>query len=175
MRISLIAALTPAGVIGKNNQLPWRMPADLQYFKKMTLNKPVIMGRKTYESIGKPLPSRKNIIITQNPHFSIPPEYQNTCQIAHAITEALALDDIKNCEEVFVIGGSEIFTRALPLANYLYLTFIEADIAGDIYFPEWDKTLWTEVSREHHFKDAENPYDYSFVIFKKDGNPITKV
>ncbi len=163
MRISLIAALTPARVIGKNNQLPWQMPADLQYFKKITLGKPVIMGRKTYESIGKPLPGRKNIIITQNKHFSAPPE----CQIVYSIREALDLDSVKDCEEVCVIGGSEIFARTLPLANYLYLTFIETDISGDVYFPEWDKSQWREISREHHLRDAENPYDYSFVVFAK--------
>jgi len=163
MRISLIAAITPTRVMGKNNQLPWQMPADLQYFKKVTLGKPVIMGRKTYESIGKPLPGRKNIIITQNKNFSAPPE----CQIVHSVAEALALDSIKDCEEVCVIGGSKIFELTLPLADYLYLTFIEADISGDVYFPEWDKTQWTEISREHHLKDTENPYDYSFLVFEK--------
>src|SRR4051812_6143112 len=96
MRILLIAALTPAGVMGKNNQLPWQMPADLQYFKKITLGKPVIMGRKTYESISRPLPGRKNIIITRNKSFSAPPE----CQIVYSVSEALALESIKNSEEV---------------------------------------------------------------------------
>jgi len=164
MRISLIAALTPARVIGKNNQLPWQMPADLQYFKKITLGKPVIMGRKTYESIGKPLPGRKNIIITRDRNFPTP---SSECQIVHSVTEALALESIQDCEEVCVIGGSQIFEETLTIANYLYLTFIEADISGDVYFPEWDKSLWVEISRERHLKDDKNPYDYSFVVFER--------
>jgi dihydrofolate reductase len=165
MRISLIAALTPLRVIGKNNQLPWHMPADLQYFKKVTLGKPVIMGRKTYESIGRPLPGRKNIIITRQKNFSVPAQ----CEIFSSVEEALEVlkKNNKNYQEVFVIGGSEIFAHTLPLADYLYLTFIDADITGDTYFPDWDNTLWQEIFRENHLKDAENIYNYSFVVFEK--------
>jgi dihydrofolate reductase len=160
MKLSLIAALTPTRVIGKNNQLPWHLPADLQYFRKVTLHKPVIMGRKTFESIGKALPKRKNIVITRQASYEA-----KGCEIAHSLTEALEYLSLE--EEIFIIGGSEIFIEALPLANYLYLTFVKANITGDIYFPEWNQNQWNEISRENHQKDKENNYDYSFVILER--------
>jgi dihydrofolate reductase len=161
MRLSLIAALTPARVIGKNNQLPWYMPADLHYFRQVTLGKPVIMGRKTYESIGKPLPGRKNIIISRNKDFSAPP----VCQVFDSLSTAL--QSLSAEPDVFIIGGGEIFAAALPQADFLYVTFIETDIAGDAYFPAWEANQWQEIWRKNHGSDDKNPYPYSFVVLEK--------
>lgn len=160
MILSLIAALTPTHVIGKDNQLPWQMPADLAHFKKITLGKPVLMGRKTYQSIGRLLTGRQNIIITRDKNFKLA-----GAEIFHDIPTAL--EHLKNTPEVCVIGGSEIFEQVLPKADFLYLSYIHADINGDVYFPEFDKRLFTEISREDHKADQQNPYDYSFVVFKK--------
>jgi len=160
MMITLVAAMTPKRVIGKNNSLPWQMPADLAHFKKITLGKPVIMGRKTYQSIGRLLPGRKNIIISRDKHF-----YIEGAEIFHDIDSAL--DSLKNQKEVCVIGGSEIFAQTLPLANVLELTYIQANIDGDSFFPEFDQSSFTEILREEHKADENNPYDYVFVKLLK--------
>lgn len=160
MKISIIAAVANHNVIGHNNTLPWQMPADLQYFKKMTLNKPIIMGRKNYESIGRPLPQRHNIIITRNKEF-----IAEGCSVVHSLKDALSL--VADAAEVMIIGGAEIYKMALPLADTLYLTFINADIEGDTFFPEWGPQQWQELSRESHAADAKNPYAYSFVKYTR--------
>lgn len=160
MILSLVAAMTPKHVIGKNNQLPWQMPADLAHFKKLTLSKPIIMGRKTYQSIGRLLPGRKNIIVTRDKNFQV-----EGAEIFHDLNTALK--SVEHYPEVCVIGGGDIFTQALPLADILYLTYIYTDITGDSFFPDVDKNKFTEVSREEHKADEHNPYDYSFVMLKK--------
>jgi dihydrofolate reductase len=160
MIISLIAAMTPDRVIGKNNQLPWQMPADLQHFKKITLHKTIVMGRKTYQSIGRPLPHRRNIVITRDRHFMAP-----GCEIFHSL--ALALEALEAEAEIFIIGGGELYTQTIDHANYLYLTFIHAPIQGDSFFPEWDSNDWVEILRELHLADEENPYDYTFSLLEK--------
>ena len=159
MKISIIAAMAKNGVIGNHNSLPWHLPADLQYFKQKTLHKPIIMGRKNYESIGRPLPNRQNIIITRNQKFSAA-----GCIVAHDFDTALKLAG--DASEVMVIGGAEVYKLALPLADKLYLTFIDAAIAGDVYFPQWDPKLWQEISRESHPADAKHKYAFSFVEYK---------
>lgn len=143
MIISLIAAMAENGVIGKNNKLPWHLPEDLQHFKKTTLGKPVVMGRKTFESMNaKPLPGRHNIILTENMAFTAPVG----CTVVHSVTEALRASG--EVEEVMIIGGAKIFEIFLPLANRLYLSIIHAHHLGDSYFPNVDWAQWEIVSEE---------------------------
>jgi len=160
MKVALIAAMAERRVIGKNNQLPWYLPADLKHFKKITRGKPVVMGRKTLESIGKPLPERRNLVITSQENLPI-----EGVEIFHSLDAAL--EALKNESEIMIIGGENIFGQAIELANYLYLTFIDAAIKGDTYFPVWNEREWQEVSREKHQADEENPYNYEFVEFKR--------
>ena len=158
--ISIIAALAENRVIGVNNTLPWRLPNDLKHFRRLTTGHAIILGRKNYESIGKPLPERTNIIITRNRDFRA-----DGCLIAHSLDEALAL--AKNDPEIFVIGGAEIYRAALARTNRLYLTRVHATIAGDTYFPEFDETEWREISRERHERDERHAYAYSFVVLER--------
>ena len=158
--ISIIAALAENRVIGVNNTLPWRLPNDLKHFRRLTTGHAIILGRKNYESIGKPLPERTNIIITRNRDFRA-----DGCLIAHSLDEALAL--AKNDREIFVIGGAEIYRVALARAERLYLTRVHAAIAGDTHFPEFDETEWREISRERHERDDRHAYAYSFVVLER--------
>lgn len=160
MIISLIAAMGKNKVIGKNNSLPWKLPADMEHFKKLTEGKPVIMGRKTFESIGKPLPKRTNIIITRDQKYK-----SEGCIVVHSTDEALKAAE--NNKEVMVIGGSQIYKEFLPKANKMYLTLIDEDFDGDIYFPEYKIEEWKETAYEEHEKDAENPYDYTFITLER--------
>lgn len=154
MRISLIAALSENGVIGNENALPWHYPEDLQYFKKMTLGKPVIMGRRTFESMkSRPLPNRLNIILTQDRNFQA-----QGCTIVYSELEALAA--AQDVPEVMVIGGEMIFKIFLPLASRMYLTFIHKKVQGDTFFPEVDWTLWKKISEE-----KQN--ELSFLVFDR--------
>ena len=157
MIISLIAAMTPARVIGINNQLPWQMPEDLKHFKALTLHKPIVMGRKTYQSIARPLPHRRNLVITRDKNF-----VAEGCEIFHSLDTALA--GLEKEPEVCIIGGTEIFSQTLPIAHKIYLTLIHAALDGDTYFPEWDLKKWREISREDYLADEKNPYDYSFMV-----------
>ena len=143
MIISLIAAVGKNNVIGTDNKLPWKLSADLKRFKAITSGKPVVMGRKTFESIGKPLPNRANIIITRDKNYKA-----DGCVVVHSAEEAL--NAAKGNAEIMIIGGEQIFKEFLPIANKLYLTIIDKDFEGDSYFPEYDKSEWKEVSREEH-------------------------
>lgn len=159
--ISLIAALNDERVIGINNALPWHLPADLRHFKQITLGKPVLMGRKTFESIGKPLPGRVNIVVTSDRNFAAA-----GCTIAHSIDEALRL--ARDHAEVMIIGGATFYAQMLPQAQRMYLTFVHAnDIAGDAFFPAWPAGQWQEIAREDHLADANNRYPYSFVTLER--------
>lgn len=160
MIISLIAAMSENSVIGINNTLPWHLPLDLQHFKKLTLGKPLIMGRKTHQSIGKALPGRDNIILTQDTLFSSP-----GCKIAHSINEAYQLAE--PAKEVFVIGGQALYEQTLPDAHYLYLTLIHAQIAGNIHFPKWQANEWFEIQRETFPADERHRYAFSFIILER--------
>ena len=144
------------GVIGQDNRLLWHLPNDLKHFKALTLNKPIIMGRKTYESIGKPLPQRQNVILTNARYLRIP-----GCEVVHSVNEAL--DITKDAPEVMIIGGGEIYSLFLPLATCLYITYVHTTIKGDISFPPFDESHWQEVSRERFEKDDKHQYAYSFV------------
>lgn len=158
--ISIIAALAENRVIGVNNTLPWRLPNDLKHFRRLTTGHAIILGRKNYESIGKPLPERTNIIITRNRDYRA-----GGCLIVRSLDEALAL--AKNDPEIFVIGGAEIYRTALARADRLYLTLVHAEVQGDTFFPEFDRNEWRESARERHTADERHAFDYSFVVFER--------
>ncbi len=147
-------------VIGKGNALPWHLPADLKYFKRITLGKPIIMGRKTFESIGRPLPGRVNIIVTHELAYRA-----DGCTVVHSIDEAISIAQAH--EEVMVIGGAKLFEQVLPRAERIYLTEIDEEFAGDIFFPELDRRVWREIQRAAHAPDEQNPYAYSFVVLER--------
>ncbi|WP_226530521.1 dihydrofolate reductase [Metabacillus niabensis] len=159
--ISLIVAMDKYRLIGRDNQLPWHLPQDLAYFKKVTMNHKIIMGRKTFESIGRPLPGRENIIVTRDSTYS-----QEGCTILHSIDEILELSS-RSDEELFVIGGAEIFKEILPVSDRLYITEIDDEFEGDTYFPDRKETEWKKISVEKGTKDAKNPYDFEFVVYEK--------
>ena len=160
MQISIVAALADDYLIGSNNKVPWQIPADLQHFKKLTYGKPIIMGRKTYASIGKPLPGRKNIVISRNKEFECA-----GCEVYDSLPKALAA--AKDCAEVMVIGGTEIFKQALPLADKMYLTLVHDTFTGDTYFPKWNPDKWQEIERKDFAADEKNTYPYSFIILER--------
>jgi len=159
--ISLVAAMAKNRVIGKDNQMPWHMPADLQHFKSVTMGKPIIMGRKTYESIGRPLPGRQNVVISRNPDYQL--EGCDTVTSFEAAIEAVG-----DVDEVMVIGGGFLYAQILSKAKKLFLTFIELDVDGDTQFPEFEQLNLTEVKRESHQADEKNPHNYEFVDFMVD-------
>jgi dihydrofolate reductase len=158
-RISIICALAQNRTIGINNSLPWRLSEDLKYFRSLTLGHHILMGRKTYESIGKPLPGRITVIITRG-NFPAP----EGVEIAHSLNEAIEIcgDD----EEIFFVGGAELYGQALPLADRLYLTEIQAEVVGDAWFPEFDRTRWRESSRDAHHDDKSG-MRYDFVVYER--------
>jgi dihydrofolate reductase len=157
-RLSILAAVARNGVIGRDNALPWRLPEDLRRFNALTLGHPVVMGRKTFESIGKPLPGRENIVVTRTVGYAAP-----GCRVVRSL--AAALSQAAGAEEVFVIGGAEIFALALPLVQRLDMTEIDADIEGDAVFPEYDRSEWREVSREPGAGSQGLRYD--FVVYER--------
>jgi dihydrofolate reductase len=161
--LALIVAAADNGVIGSNNALPWHLPEDLRHFKRVTMGKPIIMGRKTFESIGKPLPGRTNIVITRNPRFQAA-GVEVVSSLAAALEMATHVAMRDSVDEAVVIGGAEIYQAALPQADRLYLTEVHAEIAGDAVLPAIDWTQWREASREHH---AAQPFDYSFVRYER--------
>ena len=152
-------------VIGKNNDIPWgkSLPKDLDHFKELTAGKPIIMGRKTYESIGKPLPNRTNIILTRDENYKA-----EGCIVVHSTEEALKAAG--NAEEVMIIGGSQIYKEFLPKANRMYLTIVDADFEADTYFPEYKIEEWEETAYEEHERDAENPYNYTYITLERKNN-----
>jgi dihydrofolate reductase len=160
MRVSLIAAMANNRAIGLGNALPWRLPADQRYFKAKTMGHTLIMGRRTFESIGeRALPGRKTIVVSGRPDYSRP-----GVEVAKSLDEALALAE---GDEVFVAGGEGIFREALPRADRLYLTHIERDFPGDTFFPELDESAWRLVERERHEATAETPFAYAFEVWER--------
>jgi len=166
MIISIIAALGRHNIIGANNALPWNLPADMEHFKELTKNKPIIMGSKTFESIGMALPKRDNIILTRDPEYNAP-----DCKLADSIEKALELASEgemgKKSGEIMICGGASVYEQYLPMADKMYLTFIEHDFDGDSYFPEFNKTEWKETKKESHKAEGLNSYDYSFITLEK--------
>lgn len=160
MIISIIVAMNNKGVIGHEGDLPWRLSADLKHFKAITMGKPLIMGRKTHESIGRPLPGRKNIVVTHSEEFKA-----EGCVIVHSLDNAFQAAG--DADEVMIMGGSGIYDQSLARADRVYLTEVHADVKGDVYFPEFDKGEWKELGREEHTADEKNEFDYSFVVLER--------
>ncbi|MCW8891271.1 MAG: type 3 dihydrofolate reductase [Sedimenticola sp.] len=159
-RISLIAAMDEGRVIGRENSLPWRLPADLQHFKKLTVGKPIVMGRKTWESLPGLLPDRPHIVITQNPAYRA-----EGCQVVHSIEQALAAAG--EVDEVMVVGGARLYQQMLPSADRLYLTRVHTRVEGDAYFPPYEADQWREIKSAHHQADERNRYDYTFLTLER--------
>lgn len=158
-RIALIAALARNGVIGRDNALPWRLPADLQRFRTLTMGKPIIMGRKTHESLGRVLPGRDNVVVTRDPDY-----VASGCTVVHSLEEAIVA--CAGHDQAFVIGGAEIYAQALPLVSTLYMTEVAADAEGETRFPDFERSRFVETSREHHEADEQNPLPYDFVVYQ---------
>ncbi|MBT8124012.1 MAG: dihydrofolate reductase [Gammaproteobacteria bacterium] len=150
MDIAIIVAMTPQGLIGKDNQIPWHLPADLQRFKKITMSHPIIMGRKTFESLPGLLPGRQHIVLTRNSDYEA-----EGCIV---VTNWAQIEILVN-GQAFVIGGADIYKYALPIAKHLYTTIVHAELEGDTYFPAWNKEEWQEVEREFRGKDNKNKFD----------------
>ncbi|WP_442594337.1 dihydrofolate reductase [Neobacillus sp. D3-1R] len=159
--ISFVWAMDENRVIGKNNQLPWHLPEDLKFFKRVTMGHPVAMGRKTHESIGRLLPGRENIVITRNKEYEC-----DGCTMFYSLDEFISYCESKD-EEVFVIGGAEIFRELLPVVDRLYLTMIYDEFEGDTFFPEFSLNDFELVSKERGIQDEKNPYHYEFLIYHK--------
>lgn len=166
MKLAIIVAMAKNYVIGINNSLPWYLSEDIQYFKRVTMGKPIIMGRKTFESIGRPLPGRTNVVITRNEDYRA-----EGVQVVHSLKVAMELCEpiavIEGRDEVMVIGGAELYKQALPLANYLYLTEVHAEVFGDAFFPEFERTDWQEIARDNYKAVKPNPFDYSFTVLQR--------
>lgn len=158
--ISLIVAVAENGVIGKKGVImPWRLPGEQARFKAITMGHPIIMGRTTYETIGRPLPGRQNIIVTHDPAYKA-----EGCEVVHSIEQALQI--AQDSEEIFIIGGNSIYEQTMPLATKLYFTRVHASPEGDTFF-RYDSAEWTEISRERHPADDKNQYDYTFSVLTR--------
>ncbi len=162
MRLSMIAAMSQNRVIGLDNQMPWHLPADLQFFKKTTLGCPIIMGRKTYDSIGRPLPGRLNIILSRDAKLKI-----EGCSVVSSLDDALTLAKETKTKEVFITGGAHIYDKFLDKADRLYLTLIDASFEGDTFFPDYNQYKWHEIERVEHIADEKNPHPYTFITLER--------
>lgn len=158
--IQFIVAYDRNKFIGKDNDLPWRLPADLAYFKRITMGSTIVMGRKTFESIGKPLPGRRNVIVTKQKDYNV-----DGCEVIHSIDEIQKWN-----EDCFVIGGASIFEQAMPIADRLFITYIDEEFEGDTLFPPIDISNWSLISEEKGPKNEKNPYDYYFQVYKRNSH-----
>jgi dihydrofolate reductase len=158
--LSIIVAMALNRTIGINNTLPWHIPEDLRRFKALTMGHHMIMGRKTFDSIGRPLPGRTTVVVTRNPALKI-----DGCVIAHTLPEAITTctDD----DEVFIIGGAELYAQALPRVDKLYITEIQQDVEGDAHFPAFDRSAWQEIAREKRYQEVPQSLDYHFVAYQR--------
>ena len=152
--------MDPNRVIGLDNQMPWHLPQDLKHFRAITMGHPILMGRRTYESIGHPLPGRKNIVLSRNPDYA-----PQGCETARSLDEAKAL--ARPAETLFVIGGSELYRLCLPLASIFYLTQIHKSFKGDTFFPEWERADWKEVAREDQQGNQPDDFNFSFLTLER--------
>jgi len=159
MTVSIVAAMGRDRVIGQDNKLPWHLPSDMRRFSELTLGKVVVMGRKTFESIGRALPNRDNIVLTRNESY-----YAAGCFVAHSVDEVLSF---AACEELVVIGGAQVYEQFLPLADRMYLTLIPAEFEGDAYFPRFHSCDWETSERKIVKRDEKNPYNLVFVTFRR--------
>jgi dihydrofolate reductase len=162
MRVSIIAAVAENGIIGRGGELPWRLSADLQRFKKLTMGHTIIMGRKTWESIGRPLPGRRMVVISRQLGYQA-----EGVEVVTSFDDAIALAQSAGEAEVFVIGGAEIYRLALAKADRLYMTLVLTEVDGDAKFPEIEWETWTRIDSESHDADAENEYPTLFYIFER--------
>lgn len=160
MKLSLVVAMDKNRVIGVDGGLPWKLSSDLKYFRDITLGKPIIMGRKTHDSIGRPLPGRQNIVITRNPEYTA-----EGCDVVTSIEAALEL--VKDEPEVMMVGGASLYVDILPETDQLYMTEVHAEVEGDTWFPEIDAEQWQELSRTEFTADEKNDHDYSFVVYER--------
>ena len=161
MLISMIVAMAANGVIGVDNKIPWRLPRDQQRFKVITMGKPIVMGRKTYESIGRPLPGRHNIVVSRKPDYKA-----EGCTVVHSPEAALAAAG--DVEEVVVIGGAYLYKYFLPVSGRLYLTILDESFAGDVFFPEFDVSEWRTTLSERHGPDEKNAHRYRFMVLERE-------
>jgi dihydrofolate reductase len=169
MQVSIIVAVSENGVIGRNGELPWRLSNDLRRFKEITMGHTVIMGRRTWESIGRPLPGRRMVVVSRQPGYRVE---SADVEIATGLDEAIALAAAKGEVEAFVIGGAELYRSALPTADRLYVTLVKAEVEGDTYFPvksldDFDWSSWVIVNQEPHEADAKNEYPYVYVTLQR--------
>ena len=168
MIVSLIVAVSENGVIGYQGGIPWRLPADLQMFKQTTMGHTLIVGRKTYESIGRPLPGRRMMVLSRQQDYTAA-----GCQVVDGLPEALELAKLHGENEAFVAGGAQVFAQALPLANRIYWTQVHADVEGDTFFPEFERDEWVEQERTEFSADGENAYGFAFsVLTRRVGNEL---
>ena len=158
--ITLIAARARNGVIGRNNQMPWKIPGEQAYFKRMTMGSPIVMGRKTWESLGRALPGRHNIVVTRNQAYTAA-----GADVVGSFDDALKIAG--DAEQIFVIGGAQLYAAAMPRARRVLLTEIDIDFDGDTYMPALDRTQWREKGRETHAPTSERPFAYSFVVYER--------
>ena len=166
MKLALICAMARNGVIGRNNALPWHLSEDLKYFKRVTMGSPIIMGRKTWESIGRPLPGRTNIVVTRQPDYQA-----EGVRVVDSLPAAIALAEkvafIDGSEEAFVIGGAGLYREAMPLADRFHLTRVHAEVPGDTRLEGFDESAWREVWRADFEHDESNPHDYSICLLER--------
>jgi len=158
--ISIIVAIDEQGVIGVNGKLPWRLSDDLKHFKKITMGKPIVMGRKTHESIGRPLPGRENIVISRDQNYKT-----DGCTVLNSLDEVW--EYCIDSEELMITGGAEFYRQALDRAHRIYLTEVHTRVNGDTYFPEFSRAEWKEIQRQDFSTDEKNEYDYSFVVLQR--------
>jgi len=159
-KISIIVVMARNRVIGRDNRMPWRLPADLRHFKALTIGKPIIMGRKTWESLPGLLPDRPHIVVTHDPDYRA-----DGCTLAHSLSEAI--EAAGRVDEIMIVGGGVLYAEVLPLADRIYLTLVDAEVEGDAWFPDLDMAEWAECSREDHPADARNLYPYSFILLER--------
>jgi|TARA_B100002003_G_C14035945_1_gene499190 dihydrofolate reductase len=162
MRISLIVAASENNVIGRDNALPWSLPDDLKFFREKTEGHPILLGRKNYESIGRALPKRRNIIISRQADLAI-----DGCEVVASVEDAISLAKTDEEEEIFVIGGGEIYNLALPLVDRVYLTRVHTELEGNVYFSDLPAEEWEEVSREEHAVDDRHEYAFTFLTYDR--------
>ena len=160
MTISLVVAASTNNVIGSDGGLPWHLPDDLRHFKRLTTGNPIVMGRRTFESIGRPLPNRRNIVMTRDPDYVAP-----GCDVVSSVREALDL--LEDTDEVMIIGGGQVYRDFLPHADRIYLTRVQADVEGDTYFPDIDEAGWRLVSSEPHAADEKHAYAFDVMVFER--------
>lgn len=160
MDISIVVAMSSNAVIGRNGGLPWHLSADLKHFKSITMGRPIVMGRITHESIGRPLPGRENIILTRDDNYKA-----EGCTIINDLNDITSR--FSEVEEIMIVGGSQLYAEILPLAKKLFITEVHAELEGDTYFPEFDRRQWREIERQAFKADEKNDFDYSFVVLNK--------